>query len=269
MSSDFGAKGSVPGYDVKTVIDFLQLFNSSWPLLKVQQSGSATITLNGTPQAIATHGLGYVPMYIIIDGGQFNAFIGENYGIGVDSNVIAYDGSSGIGGSFTFYYYIFRLPLTEAFTAPVITGSSSTFGEQQSDYGIKVSKPGKSIHSTDLRDYSLYSSSRSLMVQQVDYAGMVLNGGTGYFERTVTHNLNYIPIAMAYMKWGANSTGHNPTYHYIMPPLNAGVSVGDYSLTTTTMSMRADSFFFSGTPSSTAVILKDPFAKQVINRVLP
>lgn len=267
--ADYGAKASVPGFDIDIVVDYLQYFNSSWPHLKIEVSGSATITLNATPQTIYTHNLGYPPAYFLIINGKFSAFSGEIYAIGVDEQVLAYDGSSGIGGSYTLYYFICRLPLDKNFTAPTISGSTIPSTTSGNDYGIKVAKPGKNITSKDIRDYSVYSSSRSLMVDTVNIGTANLNGGTGYYERTVNHNVGYVPLGLSYMKWGNNTVGRNPNYYFIMPPVNSGINVEDYSISSTQVFMRADSTFINSPPITTAVVLKDPFAKQLINISLP
>jgi len=261
--TNFGAKGSTKGYNVKTVADYLQLFNSSWPLLKVEHGAAATITLNATPQTIYTHGLGYAPFYIIVSGGEIDA---NPNGIGVDSNVLAYDGSHAIGGTYSFYYYVCRLSLTDNYTAPTVLGSTTTTNVND-DYGFKVMKPGKDISSTDLRDYALYSSSRSLMVHKVDNGVSVLDGG-GYYVRAVAHGLSYVPMGFAFVQYGANIVGHNATYYYSISPA-VGVSVSNYALDGTNMTMRTDSFYVSAASNFSAVILKDPFSKETVARTFP
>ncbi|MEO5499469.1 MAG: hypothetical protein ABIR46_03145 [Candidatus Saccharimonadales bacterium] len=259
---DFGAKGSVKGFDVKTVTDYLQLFNSSWPHLKIEHGGVATINLSATPQTIYTHNLGYPPFFIIMIDGKFDA---KPTGIGVDSTILGYDGSYGVGGTLTFYYYVCRLSLADNLTTADVSGSVATT-DTNDDYGLKVMKPGKDITSTDLRDYALYSSSRSLMVHKVDYGVSALNAG--YYTRTVAHGLSYIPLGFCFVKLGTNSIGANPTYHYSVAP-SVGVAVSDYNIDATNMNMRTDSFYVSGAPNFSSVILKDPFSKETIARTYP
>lgn len=271
VSADFGAKASTNGYDVSTVADYLQLFNSSWPHLKIAFSGSATITLNATPQTIVTHGLKYPPLYFIVGfiGGSptgiFNSTAGES-GIGVNDQILAYDGSQSSGSSFTFYYFVCRLDLTSTKTYPNITGGS-TQTTTDDNYGIKVTKPGKSTNSTDLRDYSLYSSSRSLMVGLVNNKPMEISGS--YFTNQVYHGLPYTPIAFVYSQFGPNTLGLNPDYYYLLPP-SIGVGIGFYDVSSVTVSAYIDTLYISsGTPVASSIVLKDPFYKQTISKVYP
>lgn len=266
--ADYGMAGSAPGYDVKTAADFLLTFNSSWPLMKIGAAASATITLDATPQTIYTHDLGYAPAYFIIGakGTGVATVPAINHGIGVSTSVLGYDGSTPLGGTYTFYYYIIRQPLTTNFTAPTITGTSLQ-GNTNDNYGLKVTKPGKSTDSTDLRDFSLYTTSRSLMVNNVDYGTSTLGGG--YYNRTFDHNLGYVPIAFAYAQFGTNIAGYDPDYFYMLDEVNAGVSVADYSLTTTSISMRTDSIYVSDPTNFSAVVLKDPFFKETVNVSYP
>lgn len=259
---DIGAKGSVPGFNVNNVADYLLSFSSSWPLLKVEASGSASITLNASPQTIYTHNLGWPPMYVIVQGGKI---IASPPGIGVSSSVLAYDGNFATGSSYSFYYYVFRLPLTTNFTAPVINDSVVPV-EESHDYGIKVAKPGKSIDSTDLRDFALYTSSRSLMVHKVDYGATAFNGSI--YTRTVSHGLGYTPIGFCYMKFGSGLAGYNPDYFY---SLNGPQGTQDayYTLNSSSMVISEVSAFVTSPADATAVILKDPFAKEVINVSFP
>jgi hypothetical protein len=259
---DFGAKGSVPGYDVNATVDYLQSFNSSWPLLKVEHAAAATITLNATPQTIYTHNLGFAPMYLIVKDGKIDAL---PPGIGVDASVLAYDGNSGIGGSYSFYYYVFRLPLTTNFTAPNV-GSAITTVPKNDDFGFKVAKPGKSVDSTDLRDFSLHSSSRSLMVHKVDYGATAFDGSV--YTRTVNHGLSYTPIGFCFFKFGAGLAGYNPDYFY---SLNGPQGTQDayYTLDSTSMVISEVSAFVTAAGDATAVILKDPFAKEIVRVSFP
>lgn len=258
---DFGAKGSVPGYNVLTALDYLLQFSSSWPLLKVHATNTASITWNATPQTIYTHNLGFPPFFFIVSGGK----IVLSTGIGVDNSVLAYDGSSPGVGTFSFRYYVCRLDLTQAFSAPVILGAS-TLGAQSDDYGFKVTKPGKASTSTDLRDFALHSSTRSLMVHKVDPGTTSLSGG--YYQRTVAHGLTYLPLAFAFVKYGTNTIGANANYYYMMNQ-PAGVSPSDYSFDATNVSMRIDSTYVSAAPVTTAVVLKDPYARETINLTFP
>lgn len=262
---DFGAKASVPGYNVDDTADFLLSFNSSWPLLKIEHSDTATITQNGTPQTIYTHNLGYPPLYFIASDGQFDETAGSIRKIGVDNNVLAYDGNNPVGGTYSFRYYVCRLPLTQNFTAPTIESNNLPVAIND-DYGIKVAKPGKSVDSTDLRDFALYSSARSPMVHKVDYGTLAADGGN--FTRTVAHELTYTPIAFCYIKFGTGLSGYDPTYHYIVNGPQ-GTQDAYYTLDNTNMYILESGAFATSGGDATMVALKDPFAKDTINVSFP
>lgn len=264
--SNYGAKGSAPGFDVLTAVDYLLQFSSSWPLLKIHAGGSATITRNATPQTIYTHNLGYPALYFILDAGLFESAAGVVWGIGINGTNLGYDGSNPVGGSFSFYYYICRLPLDQNFIATQIAGSSTATASDQ-DFGFKVTKPSKDIDSTDMRDYSLHSSSRSLLIHQVD-TGITTNNGTD-FVKTTTHGLGYVPHGFSFMRPSTNTAGKDTSRYYIVPSADSGVASASYSIDSSTLSMRADNTIYTSAPTATSVILKDPFNKDLINVSFP
>jgi hypothetical protein len=258
----YTAKGTPPGYDVKTAADFLQAFNSSWPLLKIEHHAAASITLNSTPQTIYAHNLGYPCMFVIIRNGQIVAL---PPGIGVDSSVLAYDGTEPVGGTYSFYFFVFRLPLDQSFTAPNIATAEAR-SIVDNNYVLKVSLPGKSVHSSDLRDFAIHTATRSLMVHKVSPG--TLTGSPGSYSRTVPHGLEFIPTAFCYMKFGAGLSGYNSSYFYsINGP--QGTQDAYYTVDTTNMVISEVSAFSTAPADATAVFLKDPFQKQQINVSFP
>lgn len=60
------------------------------------------------------------------------------------------------------------------------------------DYGIKISKDGKSIESTDPADYIFWSKyhSRTILIQG---STTILCANNATTKLTITHNLGYIP----------------------------------------------------------------------------
>lgn len=268
----YALKGTRPGYDVSSVVDYLFAFNAAWPLLKIEAAGAATINLNGTPQTVYTHNLGYRPFYLIISNqtagkGLVDIVSGGGVGLGVSTTILGYDGSNSGGGTYSFYYYICRLDLTQNFTAPTVTGST-TKGTQNDRYVFKVTKPGKSTNSTDMRDYAFHSNTRSPMLHSVDYGfADVLSGG--YATRTVTHNLGYTPIAFCFIKWTNNNIGHNNDWAYLQaPPI--GAQPDSYVVSSTNVVSSTDlGFTVLTVPNISTVILKDPFQKDTVNVSFP
>lgn len=65
---DYGAKVSQPGYDVLTATDKQLVFSSKFNTFRVFMNGTGSVNLNGsTPQTFeVTHGLGYVPAFMVL-----------------------------------------------------------------------------------------------------------------------------------------------------------------------------------------------------------
>lgn len=253
----YTAKGTPSGLDVNNAIDYLQSFNAGWPLLKVDQSSNYSGAVN--------HNLGYFPFHFMVSTSTPSAVdefggVQGTYGVSTTQLLRA-------SGSGSPRYYIFRLNLETNFIAPTF-GGDSVPGVSTSDYVFKLSKPGKSSDSSDMRDFSLHSETRSPMVHKVDH-GIVTGGGSGR-TRTVTHNLGYLPTAFAFVKPGAGSSGlglTNGMYYLVPPPV--GVSAGYYEVSSTQVYVNLDSLYFSASTEVSVVILKDPFNKTVINRTYP
>lgn len=253
------AKGTPPGYDVLDTADYLLSFNSSWPLLKLHETGNFSGTV--------THDLGYPPFHLLArpasgigtNDGRLDQFADE---YGVDSSVLARASGSG-----SPRYFIFRLDLTTNFLAPNIATSTAKSTEND-NYVFKVSKPDKDVSSTDMRDFSLHSNTRSPMLHQVDHGSMVNTGAGLGLERTVSHNLGYLPTVFVFMRPGTNTLGLNANrYSIVEPPV--GVSGKYFTVTSSSVYITADTSYFSGTPQVSVVILKDPFTKEVINTRYP
>jgi hypothetical protein len=68
-------------------------------------------------------------------------------------------------------------------------------------YGIKIAKPGKSVHSTDMRDLSLDLNRFSMFkLHSSGLASVTLNAGDTEASATVTHGLGYVPAFLVYYK---------------------------------------------------------------------
>lgn len=247
------AKGTPPGYGVDTVIDYLQSFNSGWPLLKVG--------MTGVYSGAVTHGLNYPPFFIttwsFVPGGP--DVFSRQFGVNTTQLIRG-------AGSETPRYYIFRLDLSTSFTAAQISGST-TASVKNDNYVFKMTKEGKDISSTDMRDFSLHSGTRSPMVHMVRPGSMgVVSGGWG---ATVNHNLGYIPEVFVFIKPNSNAGGLISDRYYPVPP-SVGVDIVSYSVTSSSVTVFADgAIFTSGIPEYSVVVLKQPFIKQAVNVSFP
>lgn len=254
--ADYGAKGTISGYDVRTAPDYLQNFNSSFPLLKTHATGVSSSTVN--------HDLGYFPLHImadVIQPGGIDQFAHDQWSVS-ETQLVR---SSGSGNR---RYYIFRQSLTDDFTAPTIDGSGSQ-GATDADYGFKLSLPGRSAQSSDLRDFSLHSGARSPAIHMVRHATMIASGGDYWYE--LSYNLPYTPVVLVYMRPGANFFGlSQDRYGIVMPPI--GVSGRWFMVDEGTggrggvgkVLVYAGSLDFYAPPQVSVVVLKDPFIKEVI-----
>lgn len=259
MASNLGIKGSPSGYDVTDLQDYLQTFNSSWPHLKISQTGVFSSDIS--------HGLGYPPFYIMCSSaadfgadGRVYQFAGNYFGVN-STTLTRFSGSS------TPRYFIFRLDLTQNYTAEIISGST-TSGTRDTDFGFKLTKDGKDISSTDMRDFSLHSGTTAPLVHSVTHGTMTNTGGGLGWEFNAPHSLGYIPTAFAFLKPSTNSLSL-PTdkYGYVMGPV--GVSGRYYTSSSSNIYVTADSTSFTAEPTVSVVILKNPFTLETVSRTFP
>lgn len=174
--ANHGIKVSQKGYNVDTAADYELLFNSAWPLLKIESQGTVVITDIASDQVIYTHNLGYPPVFWVFEqSGSTSGMTGNNHQslwlypsqFMVNETELRFQGFGGASlGARTIRYFIFRLPIDVAYTAPIIN-ESATSQTIIDNYGIKVAKDGKDVSSTDMRDFVLHSSTKSPMVHKV------------------------------------------------------------------------------------------------------
>ena len=78
------------------------------------------------------------------------------------------------------------------------------------DWGIKVTKEGEDIASTDPQDYSLWSKFQAMMRVQDSGSdtGQVISSGVGTTTTvTITHDLGYAPLFKVYLEWHFDAPG--------------------------------------------------------------
>lgn len=205
MAEDYGIKASLKGYDIDLAADHQLLFTSLWPLLKIETQGSYTVTDKTQDIQITTHSLGYPPMFIVF----------APLGVNVDSNqnrlqpdfptcpvmisttdLVWFGNYSSQGaGSVTLYYYIFRYNMTTDYTASIIntTEASQTIDQ---NYGVKISKSGSDITSSDLRNFVVHPNARSLQIQKTVHE----EEASAPWNETINHALGYEPFFLWYQK---------------------------------------------------------------------
>lgn len=212
MADIYGTKVSQRGFDVRTCADYQLVYSSEWPLLKIQAQGSVIIPDATQDVTISTHGLGYVPAFWVFDdstyadtwAGAKMAYPGTSQFLAANATDLKWLGASrgAIGGILTIYYYIFRSDLSTSFTAQVFN-SSPTVAGTDSDYGIKVAKPGFDVSNSDFRNFTIRSDCRSPMVHKTGTGSFGALGGSV----TITHGLGYEPMYYFWAKLTAYGDG--------------------------------------------------------------
>lgn len=248
-----------PGHDVQTAGDGDLIYNSNWPLLKIVGQGTVKLG-SGENDVLIPHNLGYAPMYWIFSNNllnnwltgttpvitlrsEFNAQIGytvasseKNFEVTTDASFV---------GPAQLYYYLFALDLNTVYNAPIINLGKQPQGTPPTNV-FKLAKPGKSISSSRLEDYTIHSHARSPMIHAVYPAVAVVNADLAHGQGFVFyHNLGYVPIYFLYRQ--GTVTGR-----WFMPNISGLGSEAD----TQKISISIDGF--QGSKFS-LVVLKDPF----------
>ena len=194
-----GIKVSRTGYDVNTASDKQLAFSSEWPLLPIEAEGDITINVPGggagiVTQTLYTHNLGYEPVFYAhrVSGG----FCSLSY-FRCDDEKVWFSGY--VSANINIKWKVFRRPIKTNYEASNINLSDATPGVVDDDYGILVSLPGKSVESTDKRDFGIRSDCRQLMIHKSGYTPSKVQGVT------VTHNLGYKPMYFIYQEDNSNA----------------------------------------------------------------
>jgi len=202
MSDNFGVKVSLPGFNAETAADSDLYFSSSWPSIKIDDSLSGTMTLTGTKADFVTHNLGYPPFVMLWS--KANGFW-PYYIDKINSTIVSFNGQPATDKGDQIRYYICRNPLNINFLAPNINLAQTKQGTNKQDFGIKIVKQNKNTGSTDLRDFTIHSGTKSLQVHQVIYQPLAQFQDTQFgLPNNTTLGLKYItdlpyrPVYFAY-----------------------------------------------------------------------
>lgn len=254
--SDFGLKLSQEGHDVKNAKDYKLSISSSWYTLPIVAQGTTPAGTIDTA-TMKTHSLDFYPMFWIWKGGDiFDSSISGASGktsmyrndqrqtIKMDKTKLFLDGFGGNTPQ-DLRWMIFNVDLEEEFIAPNPEPGLTTDADasRDKDFGIKVSMPGKDVHSTDLRNFSVHSGTRSPLIHSITQ-----HSHSSAQPTTIEHNLGYAPMFFAYFK-GADG--------YLHIEFNPESSFGVYA--------SADENEFNMTALSgdfTVVLLKDPILSK-------
>jgi len=240
----YGINVSRKGYNVNEASDKQLAFSSGWPLLPIEAEGTKSLT-NETAydEVLYTHSLGYAPVFMIWEENSSALYPRGKF---ISFNVYAttttlYLESTPYYGNCTLHWKIFRRPILTNYTGVNIETTDATEGDS-GDYGLLVSLPGKSVHSTDKRDFGIRSDARQLMVHQSGYTT------TESLTETITHSLGYNPMYWLYVE----NINRNPAGAYSLIQ-----ETDDFIVSATTTQLTWQ--FFAVDPLNWAyVIFKDP-----------
>lgn len=71
-------------------------------------------------------------------------------------------------------------------------------------YGVKIAKSGKSVHSTDPRDFIFNSDYPTLKIYEENSASLTVNAGSSA-TLSVAHGLSFVPMCWVFIEL---ATGH-------------------------------------------------------------
>lgn len=198
--ADWGMKVSQPGENVLGP-DQKMIFSSSWKLLTIIHEESFSFVNEGG--TIYNHNLDFPPVFLPYTTQRFqgtslgNASLNHTFEgrVVTDNNKIFVANTGQPSLQATGRVMVTSISLTEDYTAPSVNLDDSIVdGRINRDWGIKVSLPGKSVYSEDIRDFAVHSGTRTPMVHMVKTFSMP----GGFATYTVHHNLGYEPMFLVY-----------------------------------------------------------------------
>lgn len=249
---DIGAKLSQPGFDVGAAGSQDLLFSSAFPSLKEEKTGLFTGTNDGTDQVIFEHNLTYHPLFLVqVNKGSGGEMDTSNLWY-IDDNKLYFRNST----VYKYRWTIYRLPLYEAFQSDDTQQQATVPGGFNHDFGMKFTKEGKDLKSTDLRDFTLHSRGRTPLIHSVSVKDWTVTTT----EHTAYHKLPYIPLAFGFTTGGAAFPPKGTSYPvFPNPQASPGIA-------------RGADFITIGSDGATSlktsiIILKDPFITTDVVRV--
>lgn len=200
--ADYGAKGSTQGFNVKTVADRLLSFSSSFPIPGIVATD--TKTSSGT----LSHGLGYYPMiisFMTIGSNPERTTMTSDWQAGIGTSNVSIVVDSSIPRRRT---YVTNINLEDNFTSTNTPGDESATTDE--DFFIKITKEGKDVSSTDLRDFTVDTTTRSPLVHKIKSGTMTTDPSqSNRWAASLDSGLSYQPFAFCFAK-AANESVYRP-----------------------------------------------------------
>lgn len=251
-SGHYVAKLAQRFFDARTADDKDLVFSSEFPLLKEEATGVLVASQLGTSNSYQTffsHKLNYHPFFLIYNS---NGELLQSTSWAVDDRRLYVLNPPSNPLTQRYRWVIYRLPLYDSFFSGVSDGVSLPTSEP-TNYVLKLAKKGKSIHSTDLRDFTIHSRARSPLVHIVS-PHYWKDGDT---EHIVEHGFSYNPIVFGYGKTVAldGKTTFISTGGQSQPFLDR--RPGTLQILSST----------SATTETSLVVFKDPFTAPIVKDV--
>ena len=244
VATNAGIRVTQPGVSVPYAADYQYVFNSDWPSLAI--AFEAVVTVTGTyGTATVAHNLGFVPFIQVWDytGGTNNGRVGIAISTLFDKTNINLTNNTASDIVCSIKCYNFDITIAKDYALPKYPIIKTKYDPST---GIKVSKYGKSIGSTDLRDFILHSRSQSPAILSV-----VTKIDSSY-NVTYVNPANYLPWAFAFASFSTGSyqivspgpTSAPPQFTFSFP---SGNNIGKVVLALS-----------SSAKAASLVILRDP-----------
>lgn len=228
-TADVGIKISKPGYGAKTAADANLVFSSSWPSLTVaftkQQSYSAT-------NLAIPHGLTFPPFtmaWVIDTTLEQSSYAAPSKGAmrffpDVDSTNIYIPGGTSAGNngfqttSSVIHIKSYNIDLSKDVDYPLLQTTNGFVGAYDSNFGIKLAKPNKTVTSVDLRDYIIHSRCQTPLIMAVKTQATMNPANSQTIQ--YTNKLGYPSWNYGYTKTSAGRYHNAPFFSQAYPRTN-------------------------------------------------
>lgn len=254
MADNAGIFVTQVGASVATAADYQFVFNSNWPSLQTAFDQNVSLPANSFAPVTVSHNLGFYPLtfvYLTLNGRYVGrADIGNSdVSCNIGKNTLYLTNGSSTN-AYIANVACYNIDLTKPvdYTLPKYPAVNAPY---DSTVGIKVSKYGKPINSTDLRDFILHSRAQSPAILSIvtEKSAKASPFGGSLSRLTYTNPANYIP-------WITGYTANTGTIYepLIYQSANWAIQSAGLSINNTTTTLD----FNPATGGATLVVLRDP-----------